>query len=155
MKKQIIGYCILLFGMLIIPGLSLAQEVDAVPELVDDIQVDVKNVSVDAKTKTLTLDLFLISYQKNPREFKLNTFATQVLDTKGQTYMYSTMQMGKVLIKLSDRQNYLHYFMEDEVPVAFKITVDNWTKGNKAKAVKLVFEDSTEAGKFIEKAVNL
>lgn len=58
MKKSIICYCILLLGMLIIPGLSSAQEADTVPELIDDIQVDVKNVSVDAKTKTLTLDLF-------------------------------------------------------------------------------------------------
>ncbi len=132
-----------------------AQEEDTVQNVIDDIQIDIKSATVDAKTKTATIELYLISYQRNPREFKLNTFATQVVDAKGQMYMYTTMQMGKVLVKLVDRQNYLNYFMEDGVPVPLKITVDNWPKTVKPSKLKLVFEDSTEQGKFIEKAVNL
>lgn len=125
----------------------------AVPIVTDDLQVDVKSVSWDSKTDTLTVDLFLISYKVNPREFKLNTFATQVIDATGKSYLYSSMQMGRVLVRLSDRQNYMHYLLTENTPVPMTIKIAGWGKAKATKMV-LVFEDSAEEGRYIEKEVN-
>lgn len=133
-----------------------AQEIDTTAVLVDEIQVDIKNVSLSANADTATIDLFLISYQRKPREFKLNTYATQISDSKGSYHLYDSMKMGKVLVLLTHRQNYLHYFMEEDVPVSFQIKVANWTKDRgKPTHLKLVFEDSKEEGKYLEKIVKL
>jgi len=136
--------------------LVFAQETDTATVLVDEIQVDVKNVALSSKGDTAIVDLFLISYQRHPREFKLNTYATQVADSKGNFHLYDNMKMGKVLVLLAHRQNYLHYFMEEDIPVPFQIKVANWTKerGNPTH-IKLVFEDSKEEGKYVEKVVEL
>ncbi len=129
-----------------------AQQV-AEPILTDELQVDVKAVRWDSKTDTLTVDLFLISYQVNPREFKLNTFATQVMDTTGKPYLYSSMQMGRVIVRIADRQNYMHYLLAENTPVPLSIKIANWGKAKAAKVV-LVFENSAEEGHFIQKEVN-
>ena len=135
-------------------GLNLfAQEIDT-NKVSDNIQVDVKSVALNTKKDTLTIDLFLISYQLDQREFKLNTYATQVIDEKGQQYLYASMKMGRVTINIADRQNYLHYLFEENVPVPLTIKYTNWG-GKKPKRLLLVFEDSTEVGKFITQEVSL
>lgn len=124
--------------------------------VIDDIQIDVKDITLSPKGDTATVELFLISYQKNPREFKLNTFASGVADSEGKPYLYSAVQMGKVIVRLEDRQNYLNYLLEQDVPVLLKIKTAAWTKRwGKPQQVKLTFEDSTEEGKFLEVMVNL
>jgi hypothetical protein len=151
MKKVLCGLSFILFT-----HLAFAQEIDTTAILVDEIQVDIKHVGLSAKGDTATVDLFLISYQRNPREFKLNTYATQVGDSKGNYHLYDSMKMGKVLVLLAHRQNYLHYFMEEDVPVPFQVKVANWTKvRGKPTHLKLVFEDSKEEGKYVEKIVEL
>lgn len=120
----------------------------------DNIQIDVKSVSTKEDSDTLSIDLFLISYQMDPREFKLNTYATQVVDSTGNSHLFSNIQMGRVQVRLTDQQNYLHYLLEEDVPVPLTIEIGNW-KGKKASAVRLVFEDSTEEGKFITQEVGL
>lgn len=132
----------------------LAQEQEPVKNIKDDIQVDVKSVETIANGDTLSIELFLISYQMDPREFKLNTFATQIVDSEGNKHLFSTMKMGRVLVRLTDRQNYLHYLLEEDVPVPLTIQVGDW-KGKKASKVWLVFEDSKEEGKFITQQVDL
>lgn len=122
--------------------------------VIDDIQIDVKSMRLDQKKDTLTIDFFLISYQKGVREFKLNTYATQVLDYEGVGHMYANMKMGRVLVRLADRQNYLHYLLEEDVPVPFRLRVANWGDKDPSKVV-FVFEDSAEEGKFIDATVNL
>ncbi|WP_240775535.1 hypothetical protein [Sphingobacterium psychroaquaticum] len=123
-------------------------------ELTDDLQIDIKGTVWDAKSDTLTVDLFLISYQRQPREFKLNTYASQVIDSQGKATMYSVMKMGRVVVRLADRQNYIHYLLEEDTPVPLTIKIGNWGK-RKAAKVLLVFEDSAEEGHFIQKEVNL
>ncbi|KGE14766.1 hypothetical protein [Sphingobacterium deserti] len=120
----------------------------------DDIQIDVKSVNLNAETDTLTVELFLISYQMDQREFKLNTYATQVLDEKGEQHLYTLMKMGRVTINIADKQNYLHYLFEENVPVPLTIKYADWT-GEKPKKLLLVFEDSGEDGKFITQEVEL
>ncbi|MBD1420875.1 hypothetical protein H8B21_04735 [Sphingobacterium chuzhouense] len=132
----------------------LAQEQEPEKNIKDDIQVDVKSTKINVGGDTLSLELFLISYQMDPREFKLNTFATQIMDNEGDKHLFTTMKMGRVLVQLADRENYLHYLLEEDVPVPLTIHVGDW-KGKKALKVLLVFEDSKEEGKFITQEVDL
>lgn len=124
-----------------------------VEQLIDDIQVDVKSVFHNPKTDSLTVDLFVISYSRNPREFKLNTYASQVFDATDNPSFYTLIKMGRVQVRLEDKQNYLHYLLEEEVPVPLTFKIANWGKRKPTKLV-LVFEDSQEEGHFIQKEVN-
>jgi len=134
--------------------ISLAQE--ASPLVIDDIQVDVKDVMISTKGDSVTVDLFLISYKKDPREFRLNTFASGVVDSKGIPYLYASMQMGRVKIDVSDRQNYLNYLLEPDEPVMLRLKTGAWKKQwGKPQQVKLTFEDSVEEGKFLEATIDL
>ena len=132
----------------------LAQEKEPEKNIKDDIQVDVKSTKINVGGDTLSIELFLISYQMDPREFKLNTFATQIVDNEGDKHLFTTMKMGRVLVQLADRENYLHYLLEEDIPVPLTIHVGDW-KGKKASKVLLVFEDSKEEGKFITQEVDL
>jgi len=134
---------------------SYGQE-DSTSLEIDDIQIDVKAVGLSAKGDTAMVDLFLMSYTKNPREFKLNTFASGVVDSQGKPYLYSMMQMGRVKVDVADRQNYLNYLLEQYEPVLLRIKTGAWQKRwGRPQQVKLSFEDSTEEGKFLEVVVDL
>lgn len=135
---------------------ALAQEIDSSAVIVDDIQIDVRGVDLNTKGDTATVKLYLISYQRDPREFKLNTFATQVFDAKGQSYLYDSIKMGRVLMLLTDKKNYLNYLLEEEVPIPLQIKISNWgTTSGIPQRIKLVFEDSQEEGKFLETDIKL
>ena len=134
--------------------LAQEQDEDSAENIKDDIQVDVKSVRTIANGDTLSIELFPISYQMDPREFKLNTFATQIVDSVGHKYLLTRIKMGRVLVQLADRQNYLHYLLEEDVPVPLIIQVGDW-KGTKASKVLLVFEDSMEEGRYITQEVDL
>lgn len=139
-------------GMLLALALpiSLSAQSEKEPRLIDNMQVDVKDVYVDPKTDTATVSLFLISYNREPREFKLNTYATQLVDAKGEAHLFSKLILGRVQVSLTDQQNYMHFLFQEEVPAPFTIKVAHWDKSNGTpKAVNLVFEDSEELGKFI------
>lgn len=138
---------------LAINGQAFGQQ-DSTVNITDDIQVDVKSVTLDSHSDTLTVELFLISYQVDPREFKLNTFATQLVDDTGGSHLFWSIQMGRVLVKIGDRQNYLHYLIEENEPVPFTLKIAGW--GEKAASkLNVVFEDSNEVGKYITHQVNL
>ncbi len=135
---------------------SFGQSSDEGPVLVDDIQVDVKEVFLSAKGDTVTVELYLISYERGNREFKLNSFASGIVDSKGQVYLYDVMQMGKVRLQAKDRQNYLHYLLEEDTPVKLVIQTTGWKKQwGIPQQCKLVFEDSSEQGKFLEIIIDL
>lgn len=135
---------------------SFGQSSDEGPVLVDDIQVDVKEVFLSAKGDTATVELYLISYERGTREFKLNSFASGIVDSKGQVYLYDVMQMGKVRLQAKDRQNYLHYLLEEDAPVKLVIQTTGWKKQwGIPQQCKLVFEDSSEQGKFLEIIIDL
>src|SRR5690606_27687688 len=141
---------------ILLSGCLAAQEQneDTVENIQDNIQIDVKSVSTEEHSDTRSIELFLISYQMDPREFKLITYATEVIDSAGNNHLVANIQMGRVQVRLTDRQNYIHYLLEEDVPIPLTIEVGNW-KGKKASKVLLVFEDSTEEGKFITQEVDL
>lgn len=132
------------------------QELEKEPVLIDDIQVDVKEVSLSAAGDTAMVELFLISYTKGGREFKFNSFASGIVDSQGNPYLYDSMQMGKVLVKSSERQNYIHYLLDEDEPVKLLVKTGGWKKQwGVPRQFKLVFEDSGEPGKFLEVIIDL
>lgn len=149
MKKSIL----LITGLLCISLFAFAQE-DTTTTTLDDIQVDVKKVAV--VKDTAIIDLFVISYQKHEREFKLNTFASQIIDAKHNDHLYSSILFGRVHISIADRQNYLNYVLPENKPVSVRIKVNNWKKEyGKPQAIRVIFEDSEEEGRFRELRVRL
>lgn len=59
--------------------------------------------------------------------------------------------MGRVNIRFEDKQNYLHYLLQPDTPVELTVLADNIAPEAEAiHLVKLVFEDSTEEGRFLE-----
>ncbi|MDR3009805.1 MAG: hypothetical protein LBV59_17855 [Sphingobacterium sp.] len=135
-------------------GFVKAQSADSLL-VVDDIQFDVKEFHVDEPKNELVINLFAISYSTDPREYKMNTFSTQVLDQKKQSHFFSTIQMGNVLVKFADKQNYLHYLLEEDKPVDIQVVVKDWKQADKPAMIKLVFESSTEEGEFLEVSIPL
>lgn len=118
---------------------------------IDDIEVVVQSVRVSPKGDTVTVELFLHSYLKSPRELKINTFATGLLNPDGKPMFYDSMTIGKVKIMLSDRQNYLHYLLKRNEPVLYKIVTCNWQKRwGKPQQLRLTLEDHVEIGKFLQ-----
>lgn len=155
--KIIAKYSAILCAFLCLGQYAFAQvaQVEKDPLLVvDEIQIDVKRVQMDTKSKTASVELFLTSYTRNGRELKLNTFGTQLVDMKGTTYLFGTITLGKILVKLQDKQNYINYLMQMDEPVLLKVSVPNWGKV-KPKSIIVVFEDSEEEGHYIETAVQL
>ena len=151
MKRLLTILCMLVWGCVA----SLAQStVTPEPFVIDDIQIDVREVAV--RGDSAVVELFLISYDKNPREFKLNTFGSGITDSQGTPYLYKSMQMGRIVVDVEHRQNYIHYLLEQDVPVSLRIVTPSWKKQwGKPKQVKLSFEDSEEEGKFLEVIIDL
>jgi len=145
MKKTLL----LLFLMTLIFNHLVAQEAKETLQF-DDIQFDIKSVELNKKTDTLEIELFLISLDKIPREFKLNVFATQILNDHSKSNFISSIKLDRVFIRLEDKLNYLHYLLQPDVPALMTIRVGNWSKMNSTSynRVKMVIEDSKEVGRF-------
>ena len=142
-----------LFCTLFLPKTSQAQE-DTTLNVVDDIQFDLK--SVTAIGDTLVVDIFAISYDKNPREFRLNVFASAIIDAEEQSHMLTSVQMDRVVVQLSDRQNYLNYLLQQDKPANIKLKLSPMTEEVKnAKLVKIVFNALDEDGQFLEAFIDL
>jgi len=123
---------------------------------INEIEVWTKSVQVSAKGDTATVELYLQSYLKNPREFKLNTFSTGLLSGSEKPLWYHTMQLGKVRVHIDDRQNYLHYLLTRNEPVLLTIKTGGWKKQwGKPKQLKLAIEDFEEQGKILEYTIEL
>jgi len=147
MMKKLMVLALLGF-LFFVPGLVFGQE-DTTVNIVDDIQFDLKSKVVNGDT--LQVDLFVISYEKDPRDFRLNVFASTLVDGEGKSHMLHSVKMGRVLVLLSQRQNYLNYLLKQDIPVGITVKFSPLSAAmKKAKEMKLVFESLEEEGKFIE-----
>lgn len=150
--KQIIWFLGLALTFFL-PKISQAQE-DPNLNVVDDIQFDLK--SVTASGDTLVVDLFAISYDKNPREFRLNVFATALIDAQEESHMLTSVQIDRVIVQLSDRENYLNYLLHQDKPVNIRLKLTPMTEEIKnAKMVKIVFNALEEEGQFLDAFIDL
>jgi len=128
---------------------AMAQTVNTID--IDEIEVTVKSVVLSAKSDTVTVSFYLQSYLKNPRELKINTFASGLLSAEGKPMFYSTMEIGKVKINIADRQNYIHYLLRRDEPVLYVVKTPNWKKNwGKPQQFRLTLEDHLETGKFLQ-----
>lgn len=150
--KQIIWF-LGLACIFFLPKISQAQE-DPNLNVVDDIQFDLK--SVTASGDTLVVDLFAISYDKDPREFRLNVFATALIDAQEESHMLTSVQIDRVIVQLSDRENYLNYLLHQDKPVNIRLKLTPMTEEIKnAKMVKIVFNALEEEGQFLDAFIDL
>lgn len=122
----------------------------------DEIEISVKSVRLSAKGDSVTVALLLHSYLKNPRELKINTFATGIVNPEGKVLFYDSMSIGKVKITLVDRENYIHYLLKRNEPVLFTVKTPSWPKRwGKPQQFRLTLEDHMEEGKFLQVDVSL
>ncbi|WP_293934481.1 hypothetical protein [Sphingobacterium sp. UBA6645] len=153
MKQLLLA--IFFIGLFVAPQYLKAQETeDPSVHVVNEIQFDLKSVKTVADT--LVVDLFAISYEKNPREFRLNVFGSNLTDADGKEHFLTSIQVGRVIVNIADRQNYLNYLLNQDVPVAIQLKLAPATDAiKKAKQVKLVFADFEEEGKFVEAIIGI
>lgn len=130
------------------------QSEDPTVNVVDDIQFDLQSAIIGGDT--LEVKLFAISYEKEPREFRVNVFASGWVDALGETHMLHSVQADRVMVRLADRQNYLNYLLHQDVPVQITLkAVPISEKKDEAKQVKIVFASLAEEGRFIEALIDL
>src|SRR5690606_16990140 len=149
-------FVLLLFFMLtcLINQKAYSQSEDTLLNVVDDIQFDLK--SVTASGDTLIIDLFAISYDRNPREFRLNVFGSSLVDEQGQSHLFHSIQMDRVVVKLEERENYLNYLLHQDIPVAIRLKISPMTDEIiHSKKVKLVFSSLEEQGQFLDVWIDL
>lgn len=152
MQKYILSLLLIVsFGTLKAQQIQERNSLDA-----NDIEVWVKDVKLSVKSDTAIVQINLQSYLKNPREFRLNTFASGLVNGGVKPLWYDTMSMGNVIIKFADKQNYLNYLLTRDEEVMLTIKTPNWKKQwGKPKQLKLTFEDHNEEGKFLEYLIDL
>lgn len=118
---------------------------------VDDIRFEVERFHIDPTTNMATVELQLSSLRENPRELKINSYGTQLVDNNRDAYYFSTITLGRVLVRFEDKQNYMHYLLQPDAPVKLTITAENIAStADSIQVVKIVFEDSMEEGRFLD-----
>lgn len=131
-----------------------AQSNDTTLLVLDELQFDVADSYV--KNDTAFIELFVINTDYANREFKMNNYASLIVDEQDDEHFFTEIRMNRVLIRLEDQTNYLHYMLTQDIPVSLQFKVANWTtERGHPQAVKIVFEDKQEAGRFRELKVYL
>lgn len=117
----------------------------------DGIRFEAATYTIDTVTHTATAKVVLTCLSERSRELKVNVYGTQLVDDKRNAYYFSTLTMGRVLMRFEDRQNYLHYLLQPDTPVELTITAQGISPESTAiQIVKIVFEDSKDEGRFLE-----
>lgn len=130
-------------------GVTVA--IDSSVVTIDDIRFEVERFHIDSSTKMATVELQISSLKENPRELKINSYGTQLVDNNRNAYYFSTIALGRVLIRFEDKQNYMHYLLQPDTPVKLIISADNLAStADSIQVVKIVFEDSGEEGRFLD-----
>ena len=154
MKRKMYKFLSVVFILIGTHNMVFGQ-IDTSKTIVDDIQFDLKEVKVSANKDTLEVSFFLISYAEHPREFRLNNFASQLFDESGNGHFFDAIQMGQVRVLFAARQNYLDYLLQNNTPVELKIRYPFDSKSNRAEYTKLVFQENSNEGRFLEVEIPL
>src|SRR5690606_2923943 len=141
------------FVLLSVPAELFAQQnntpvaQDSSELTMDSIRFEAGNFAIDSVTNTATVTLALTCLSERSRELKVNVYGTQLVDDQRNAYYFSTLTMGRVLMRFEDRQNYLHYLLLPNTPVELTITAQNVSsEATTMQVVKVVFEDSKDEG---------
>lgn len=145
---------LLMFSVLVGTARSRQQTVvgqDSTVAIVDEIRFEVEQFVINPATRTATVTLSLTSLKDKPRELKINVYGTQLVDNTRNAYYFSTIALGRVLMRFEDKQNYLHYLLQPGVPAKLILTADAISAEAEAiQVTRIVFEDSTEEGRFLD-----
>ncbi|SEL45531.1 hypothetical protein SAMN05421740_105290 [Parapedobacter koreensis] len=131
-------------------GADIAVVRDSNVLVIDDIRIETERFVVDSATNTATVELSLSSLKENPRELKINVYGTQLVDNERNAYYFSTIALGRVLMRFDDKQNYLNYLLQPNTPAKLIITAEKILPGATIQVVKIVLEDSAEEGRFLD-----
>lgn len=119
--------------------------------ILDDIRFEAEQFLIDTATHTATVTLTLTSLKDKPRELKINVYGMQLVDNARNAYYFSSIALGRVLMRFEDKQNYLHYLLQPKVPVKLTVTAEAIPPQVEAiQVMKIVFEDSREDGRFLD-----
>lgn len=130
---------------------GIASTSDSSALTMDGLRFEVVSFAIDSATNTATVALTVTSLAERSRELKVNAYGTQLVDDQRSAYYFSTITMGRVLMRFEDRQNYLHYLLQPHTPVELAITAEGISPDAAAiQVVKIVFEDSEDEGRFLE-----
>ena len=154
MKKIILCWVLTFSSVLVASARSEADNVtsqDSSVIIVDDIRFETTKFQLDSTTQTATVTLSLTSLKEHPRELKINVYGTQLVDNERNAYYFSTLTLGRVLMRFEDMQNYLHYLLQPNTPAKLTITSEHISiEAEIIQVVKVVFEDSKEEGRFLD-----
>lgn len=153
-----IGFFWVALILVSLPAVLFAQEGEAAPVAqdssgltMDGIRFEATSFTIDSATNTATVTLTLTSLSERSRELKVNVYGTQLVDDQRNAYYFSTITMGRVLMRFEDRQNYLHYLLQPNKPVPLTITAQSISPEAAAiQVAKVVFEDRKDEGRFLE-----
>ncbi|MGV3761538.1 hypothetical protein [Parapedobacter sp.] len=144
-------------ALLSVPAVLFAQQgdthvsQDSIGLVMDGIRFEATAYTIDTATNTATATLTLTNLSERSRELKVNVYGTQLVDDQRNAYYFSTLTMGRVLMRFEDRRNYLHYLLQPDTPVVLTITAQGISaKATAIQVVKVVFEDSEDEGRFLE-----
>src|SRR3546814_284075 len=108
----------------------------------DGIRFEATAFTIDSAKNIATVTPTLTCLSPQSRELKINVYGTQLVDDQRNAYYFSTITMGRVLMRFEDRQNYLHYLLQPNIPAKLTITSKGIPSGTTAiQVVKVVFED--------------
>lgn len=153
-KQKIYTFFSILFILIVACNVAFGQ-IDTSKIIVDDIQFDLKEVKIYPNKDTVEVSLFLISYAEHPREFRMNNFASQLYDEEDKGYFFDALQMENVRILFASRENYLNYLLQNNTPVELKIRYPFDRKSNRPEYTKLVFQENSNEGRFLEVEIPL
>ncbi len=134
----------------------LAQQVEKSPEfsadstelIAEHTRYQWISLTSDEAKKIAVAELIITNLKSADRDFAMNVYGTVLKDTNGKEHMFHSIAMGRVTIKLEDRQNYLRYLLQRDKPVKLQVTFPFSAELSSVREMALVAESGTEAGRF-------
>lgn len=106
------------------------------------------SLTSDEAEKIAVAELIITNLKSADRDFTMNVYGTALKGTNGKEHMFHSITMGRVTIKLEDRQNYLRYLLQRDKPVKLQVTFPFSAELPSVREIALVVESGTEAGRF-------
>src|SRR5690606_7324889 len=121
---------------------------DSTELITEHIRYQWLSLKTEGEKQELIAELAITNLKSTDRDFTMNVYGTVLKDTSGKDYMFSLISMGRVTIKLADRQNYLRYLLQRDKPTRMQITFPFSGEPGSVSSIALVVESGTEAGRF-------
>ncbi len=133
-----------------------AQHTEESPEFVADsaeltaehIRYQWVSLKADTSEKAAVAELIITNLKATDRDFAMNVYGTVLKTTDKKEYLFSQLSMGRITVKLTDRQNYLRYLLPRDQPTRLQVSFPFSGDLSAVSGISLVVESGTEAGRF-------